>query len=245
MTYCVAIDLDEGLVFCSDSRTNAGNDQVATYSKMHLFGRDGDRQFVLLSAGNLATTQAVIAKVRRDIEDGNGGGLLSVSHMTDAAEYVGRINHDELQKHADAGGQSGFSPDATFIVGGQIRGEAPAIFLVYPQGNFITTSDSTLFLQIGENKYGKPILDRVVTRETALDEAAKCALVSMDSTMQSNVTVGPPIELLVLGRDALTVSKRLKLDADSDYLVALRNGWRDRIVEAFRALPDVSWNAPT
>ena len=243
MTYCVAIDLEEGLVFCSDSRTNAGNDQVATYSKMHVFGRDGDRQFVLLSAGNLATSQAVVTKIQRDMEDGDEENLFAVSHMDEAAGYVGRINHEELQKHADADGQSGFTPDATFIVGGQIAGEPPAIFLVYPQGNFITTSESTLFLQIGENKYGKPILDRVVRRDTTPDEAAKCALVSMDSTMQSNITVGPPIELLVLERDALAITKRLKLDADSEYLVALRNGWRDRIVEAFRALPDVNWNA--
>lgn len=243
MTYCVAIDLDEGLVFCSDSRTNAGNDQVATYSKMHVFGRDGDRQFVLLSAGNLATTQAVVSKVQRDIDQGVEGNLFSVSHMDEAAGYVGRINHDELQKHADSGGQSGFTPDATFVVGGQISGEEPKIYLVYPQGNFITTSEATLFLQIGENKYGKPILDRVIRRDTALDEAAKCALVSMDSTMQSNVTVGPPIELLVLEKNELVISRRLKLDADSEYLTALRNGWRDRITEAFRALPDVNWNS--
>lgn len=245
MTYCVAIALDEGLVFCSDSRTNAGSDQVAIYSKMHNFGRDGERQFVLLSAGNLATTQAVIARVQRDMDDGAETNLNAFRHMDEAAGYIGRINHQELSRHLEAGGQSGFTPDATFIVGGQIAGEAPAIYLVYPQGNFITTSDSTLFLQIGENKYGKPILDRVVARDTPLDEAAKCALVSMDSTMQSNITVGPPIDLLVLPRDALTVRKRLKLEADSEYLMALRNGWRDRIVEAFRALPEVSWGAGT
>jgi len=242
MTYCVAIALDEGLVFCSDSRTNAGSDQVSIYSKMHNFGRDAERQFVLLSAGNLATTQAVIARVQRDIDDGAETNLNTFSHMNEAAEYVGRINHEELTKHLEAGGQSGFTPDATFIVGGQIAGEPPAIYLVYPQGNFITTSESTLFLQIGENKYGKPILDRVLASDTPLDEAAKCALVSMDSTMQSNITVGPPIDLLVLPRDVLTVRKRLMLEADSKYLMALRAGWRDRIVEAFRALPDVNWD---
>lgn len=245
MTYCVAISLDKGLVFCSDSRTNAGIDQVSVYSKMHSFGRDGERQFVLLSAGNLATTQAVVARVQRDIDDGAKTNLNTFRHMNEAAEYVGRVNHDELTKHVEAGGQSGFSPDATFIVGGQIAGEKPAIFLVYPQGNFITTSDSTLFLQIGENKYGKPILDRVLTRRSSLDEAAMCALVSMDSTMQSNITVGPPIELLVLQKDELTIRKRLKLEAESEYLTALRHAWRDRIVEAFRSLPEVDWNAGT
>ena len=245
MTYCLAISLNKGLVFCSDSRTNAGSDQVAIYSKMHSFGRDGERQFVLLSAGNLATTQAVVARVQRDIDDHAEISLNTLKHMNEAAEYVGHINLEELAKHVDAGGQSGFTPDATFIVGGQIAGERPAIFLVYPQGNFITTSDSTLFLQIGENKYGKPILDRVVTKDTPLDEAAKCALVSMDSTMKSNITVGPPIDLLVLPRDELTVRRRLKLEADSEYLTALRNGWRDRIVEAFRALPDVDWESGT
>lgn len=245
MTYCVAISLNKGLVFCSDSRTNAGIDQVSIYSKMHSFGRDGERQFVLLSAGNLATTQAVVARVQRDIDDSAKTNLNTLKHMNEAAEYVGRINHEEFAKHIEAGGQSGFTPDATFIVGGQIAGERPAIFLVYPQGNFITTSDSTLFLQIGENKYGKPILDRVITKNTPLDEAAKCALVSMDSTMQSNITVGPPVELLVLPKDELTVRKRLKFEADSEYFVALRHGWRDRIVEAFRSLPDVDWNAET
>ena len=243
MTYCVAISLEQGLVFCSDSRTNAGNDQIATYSKMHSFGRDGERRFILLSAGNLATTQAVVSRLQRDIEDASEKNLFSLSHIEEVADSVGQINREELQKHSDAGGQSSFNPDATFIVGGQIAGEAPAIYLVYPQGNYITTSESTLFLQIGENKYGKPILDRVVRRDMALDEAAKCALVSMDSTMQSNVTVGPPIELLVLAKDELSVRKRLKLDADSDYLTALRTGWRDRIAEAFMALPEVDWSA--
>ena len=245
MTYCVAIALDDGVVFCSDSRTHAGSDQVSVYSKMHVFGRDGERQFVLLSAGNLATTQAVVARVQRDIDDGADSSLYTFGHMNEAAEYVGRINHEELARHVEPGGQSGFTSDATFIVGGQIAGEPPAIFLVYPQGNFITTSDATLFLQIGENKYGKPVLDRVVKRKTPLDEAAKCALVSMDSTRQSNVSVGPPIELLVLPKDGLAIRKRLKLEADSEYLVALRAAWRDSIVEAFKSLPDVDWGAET
>ncbi len=243
MTYCLAIHLDAGLVFCSDSRTNAGTDQVSTYSKMHTFGCRAGRQFVVLSAGNLATTQAVVNTLVRDLEDGATTNLNTVAHMSEAAEYVGRINHEELAKHSDDQGQAGFSPDATFIVGGQIGQEAQAIFLVYPQGNFITTSESTLFLQIGENKYGKPILDRVLRTDTSLDEAAKCALVSMDSTMQSNVTVGPPIEVMAIASGEFHTHMRLKLEAESSYLSALRSGWRDRIAEAFKALPDITWPA--
>ena len=240
MTYCVSIVLDEGLVFCSDSRTNAGTDQVSTYSKMHTFGRDGEWQVVLLSAGNLATTQAVVARIQRDLDEEAEVNLNWLHHMNEVAEYVGRINQEELAKHT-GDGMSGFMPDASFIVGGQLGNEPPSIYLVYPQGNFITTSDETLFLQIGETKYGKPILDRLLLNDTPIDDAAKCALVSMDSTMQSNVTVGPPIELAVCVRDELKISRRVKLGPDDAYLISLRSGWRDLIATSFKSLPAVRW----
>ncbi|WP_412851673.1 peptidase [Ectothiorhodospira shaposhnikovii] len=241
MTYCLAITLDDGLVFASDSRTNAGADQVAMYSKMHTFELEKERVFVLLTAGNLATSQAVLARIKRDIEDEAEESLHSVRGLSDAAAYLGRINREEREKHEDTLTKAGFSADASFILGGQIGRQAPEIYLIYPQGNFITTSSHTRFLQIGESKYGKPILDRIVARETALGDAARCALVSIDSTMRSNVTVGPPIEVIVYERDTLAFEHYLCLDADDDYLMDLKRAWDDNIRRAFQDLPRFDW----
>src|SRR5690606_2765704 len=165
MTYCVAVTVDAGLVFCSDSRTNAGVDQVSTYSKMYRFGIDGQRQFVILSAGNLATTQAVISRIKKDLRDLAPINLGNVQNMHDAADYVGEISRAEQEKHTNGGAIF----EASFILGGQIAGDKPRIMLVYPQGNHITTSKDTPYLQIGESKYGKPILDRILKPETGLD----------------------------------------------------------------------------
>ncbi|WP_018953547.1 proteasome-type protease [Thioalkalivibrio sulfidiphilus] len=243
MTYCVAIALDEGLIFASDSRTNAGADQVSTYSKMHTFDVEGERVFVLLAAGNLATTQAVLNQMRRDMEDGAEESLYTVTHMAEAAAYVGRLNRQEQEKHTDALSKAGFTPDATFILGGQIEGEPPEIFMIYPQGNFITTSSHTPFLQIGESKYGKPILDRIIEPSTPLGDATRCALVSIDSTMRSNVTVGPPIEVLIYEKDKLAFDHYLCLEADDDYLLTLKRAWDENIKKAFRELPRFDWEA--
>ena len=196
MTYCLAISVDSGLVFASYSRTNAGVDNVATYGKMHTFGVDGDRQIVVLTAGNLATSQGVVAQMKQDIKHDEDESLFTVTSMGEAAEYLGRVLRGQQQKHGEAVAQAGFSAEATFIIGGQIGDRSPKLYLVYPQGNFITTSLQTPFLQIGESKYGKAILDRIIRPDTGLDEAARCALVSIDSTIRSNATVGPPIELL-------------------------------------------------
>ena len=241
MTYCLAITVDQGLVLCSDSRTNAGVDQVSTYGKMHTFGIEGDRQFVLLSAGNLATTQGVLTQLRRDMEDETAEeSLATVKHLSEAADYLGRVSREQQAKHMDQPGQTAFNPEATFIFGGQIGEEAPAIFLIYPQGNHITTSEHTRYLQIGESKYGKPILDRIVRAETSLDDAARCALVSMDSTMRSNVTVGPPIELLIYKTDSLKLDGYLCLAADAPYLRKLKEAWDQALKNAFADLPKIS-----
>jgi len=237
MTYCLAIAINEGLVFSSDSRTNAGADQVRTYSKMRTFGVPGDRQFVLLSAGNLATCQGVVAQLERDISDGLPRSLLSVPNMTEAADYLGGISIGQQAKHTGGG----VSYEASFILGGQIGGEAPIVMLVYPQGNHITSSDDTPYLQIGESKYGKPILDRILTPATSLETAALTALVSMDSTMRSNVTVGPPLEVLIYRRDSLNLEERLRFTEDSPYLRQIRRGWDDLIKQAFRQLPPLAW----
>jgi putative proteasome-type protease len=237
MTYCLAIKLDAGLVLASDSRTNAGVDQISTYSKMHAWGIEGERQFILLSAGNLATTQAVVTRLHRDIEDQARPSLATVRYMTEAAEYVGSISIEHQSRHSDASMNAGFNPEATFILGGQIKGDKPGLFLVYPQGNYITTPETTPFLQIGEIKYGKPILDRVIHPDTPIEDAMRCALVSMDSTMRSNVTVGPPIELAVYRKNTFSISCYQKFESDDPYLLQLKASWDASLMAAFRDLP--------
>lgn len=234
MTYCVAIKVDAGLIFCSDSRTNAGVDQVSTYSKMYHFGIEGDRQIVINSAGNLATTQSVIAKIRKDIKDGADISLATVESIHDAADYVGEISVVIQEKHAQH--NSNVSFEASFLLGGQIGAETPGVMLIYPQGNHITTSKQTPYLQIGESKYGKPILDRILKPETGLDTAALCALVSMDSTMKSNLTVGPPIELVTYATNSGYIQHKV-FEADNQYLRQLTKSWDCLIVEAFLQLP--------
>ncbi|HTF95983.1 MAG TPA: peptidase [Cellvibrio sp.] len=234
MTYCVAININAGVVFCSDSRTNAGVDQVSTYSKMFHFGIPGDRQLVINSAGNLATTQSVIAKIRKDIKEGAATNLATIGSIHDAADYVGEISVTTQEKHAQH--NSNVSFEASFLLGGQIGLEAPAVMLIYPQGNHITTSDQTPYLQIGESKYGKPILDRILKPETSLETASLCALVSMDSTMRSNLTVGPPIELMTYAINSGEMKHRV-FAADNEYLRNLTRTWDQQIVQAFLQLP--------
>ncbi len=237
MSYCLAIALEEGLVFTSDSRTHAGVDQVSTYSKMHTFGVEGARQFVLLSAGNLATTQAVVAQLDRDIKECVPESLLTVRDLAEAADYLGRISLNQQMKNTGGGA----SYEASFILGGQVGNDRPMIMMIYPQGNYITTSPDTPFLQIGESKYGKPILDRILTPKTSLETAAVCALVSMDSTMRSNLTVGPPIEVLIYRKDSLRLDEWLRLMEDSPYLRELKKSWDSLIKQAFRQLPPIAW----
>jgi putative proteasome-type protease len=185
MTYCVGVQVDEGLVFLSDSRTNAGVDQVSTFRKMTLFEMPGERVLVLLSAGNLAATQSVAGLLRERVKTAQGG-LLSAKTMFDIARLVGEAIRDIQRRDAEALKENGIEFNPTFIVGGQIGGEPPRLFQVYSAGNFIETTADTRYFQIGEAKYGKPIIDRVVKAETSLAAAAKCALISMDSTIRSN-----------------------------------------------------------
>lgn len=236
MTYCLAINLDAGLVFVSDSRTNAGVDQISTYSKMHSFGLDGSRQFCLLTSGNLATSQGIVNQLRHDIKQGMPISLMTVNHMEDAADYIGQISLMQQQK---AGGGPEF--ESSVIFGGQIVGGPANVVLIYPQGNHISTSKTTPYLQVGESKYGKPILDRILRPTTTLPTAVLCGLVSMDSTMRSNVTVGPPIEVLAYKADSFVLNNRLLLEADSDYLRELKRNWDERLKEAFRSLPPPAW----
>ncbi|HBD13102.1 MAG TPA: peptidase [Porticoccaceae bacterium] len=242
MTYCLGISLKTGLVFTSDSRTNAGADQISQYGKMHTLGIEGDRQFVLLSAGNLATTQAVLTEVRHQLRDDPECVIRKARYLDEVADHIGEISREQQSRFIDAKGTpAGFSPRVSFILGGQIRGEPPALHLIYPEGNHITTSHATPFLQIGETKYGKPILDRVLTPDTTLEDAARCALVSMDSTMQSNVSVGPPIEVLLYEKDSLVFNRYMRLDEDHPYLIEVRKRWAASLKEAFNTLPRFNW----
>ncbi|MEM7134948.1 MAG: peptidase [Myxococcota bacterium] len=237
MTYCVAVRVDEGLVFVSDSRTNAGVDHISTYSKMHTFFGDGERFFTILTAGNLATSRAVIDRLRRDIEDEAPVSLRSLGRLSDAAEYVGKLSHEEQQKHLKVSKGQNFSVEASFILGGQIQGKAHSIHMIYPAGNHIPVSRHAPFLQIGEEKYGKPILDRIIEPGLSLEVGGRCALVSMDSTMRSNATVGPPIDLLLYSAETQRTGSLITFGEDDEYLRDLRRAWQDSLKDAFLELP--------
>ncbi len=241
MTYCVAIRCNEGLVFGSDSRTNAGMDNVNTYSKMHVFAYQDDRLIVLLSAGNLGTTQQVVNTLRKAVEEQESENLRSCRSMDDVAAYVGRVSQRVQHGYTMSGG---FDSGVTFIVGGQI-GQAPHnIYLVYQEGNYISCSERKPFLQIGEIKYGKPILDRIIDADIPLEDAARCALVSIDSTIRSNVTVGPPVELLLYRADSLEVFQHLVLDHDTPYLATIEREWAMALRRGFDGLPRFAWEIP-
>ncbi|MAV27107.1 MAG: peptidase [Gammaproteobacteria bacterium] len=239
MTYCVAAVLGEGVCFVSDSRTNAGVDNVSSYSKMHTFGQPGNGQVIILSAGNLATTQSVMEILEKDIQQMATINLLNAPTLADAADYVGQISLTQQEK--TTGG--GVDYEASFIVGGQLPGQEPVAYLVYPQGNHITSSRDTPYLQIGETKYGKPILDRIVTLESSLETSALCCLVSMDSTMRSNLSVAPPIDVLVYERDSFSTERRYRFDEHSEYLRQLKLQWDVELKKAFSALPPIAWSS--
>jgi len=241
MTYCVAMRLDTGLLFASDSRTNAGVDHIATFRKMHVFEQPGKRLIVLLSAGNLATTQSVVSLLRQRLDD-DAVNLHNVATLYDAAALVGATVKEVVARYASEGtlGQ-GVDFGANFIVGGQIRGEATRLFQVYPQGNFIETCEDTPYFQIGESKYGKPIIDRVVRSDTPLPEAAKCTLISFDSTIRSNLSVGLPIDMLLYGADTFAPAAPHRIDGDDPYFNKLRRGWGEGLRRVFAKLPDADW----
>jgi putative proteasome-type protease len=240
MTYCLAINTNEGLVLCSDTRTNAGFDNVSTYNKMHTFSWLNNRFFTLMSSGNLATTQQVLKKIQSDLDKGIQPNLLSVKSMHEAIDYVASISTQVQKVHVvrDAGSTSF---EATFIMAGQIGSERPETSLIYPQGNFIHESEEHPYLQIGETKYGKPILDRIVHRDTSLNRAARCALVSMNSTIRSNLTVGAPIDLMIYEKDSLTEGRKLHLTEDDPFAKKLAENWHEGLTQALMNLPKFEW----
>ena len=241
MTYCVGVLLKDGLVLGSDSRTNAGIDDFASFCKMTIFERPGDRVLVLLSSGSLAGTQAVISVLTQRAEalpeDGTQS-LLTARTMFDVACLVSDAMRAIEQRDKEYLEKSDLSFNASFILGGQIRGEPMRLFRIYAEGNFIEAGADTPFFQTGETKYGKPIMDRVIDPSTSLSDAAKCVLVSFDSTMRSNLSVGMPIDLVCYERDALAVRKRHRFDKGDPYFGALSVKWSEGVRAAFRDLPD-------
>jgi len=239
------MNIDAGLVFCADSRTNAGPDRVSVYSKLHRFSFRNDRQVAVLTAGNLGTTQAVTAAIERDLKTDKAMTVLKAEDIATVADYIGELSVAVQRKYAPGGAEAGFNAEATFLVGGQIKGSEPELYLVYPEGNHIRASHRHPFLQIGEIKYGKPIIDRIVRRDTPVEIAMRCALVSMDSTMRSNATVGPPIELLYIARDDLAQPAYYRaFEENDDYLMELRVSWDENIHTAFNNLPALDYDEP-
>jgi len=242
MTYCIGVMLDEGIIFASDSRTNAGMDNVAKFCKMTLFERRGDRVIVLLSSGNLAGTQAVIGVLRQRCDaDADVGSLWNARTMFDVARLVADAMRDIERRDGAYLQENEIGFNASFIVGGQIAGEPLRLFRIYSEGNFIEAGLDTPYFQTGETKYGKPIVDRVITRLTPLAEATKCILVSFDSTMRSNLSVGMPIDLLCYERDSLEVSKRRRFDDGDAYFTAPSRQWSEGTRHVFRQLPELQW----
>jgi len=237
MTYCIAASINEGLILVSDSRTNAGIDNVSTHGKMHAFATANDRRIVLLCAGNLATTQAVLEQLHRDKIKSTPINLNTVECLSEAADYLGHVSVEKQKQHVNPEGQSAFNPSASFIIAGQIGDEPHGAYMVYAEGNSITSSANTPFLQIGESKYGKPILDRFLKLGTSIDEAARCCLVSMDSTIRSNASVGPPVEMLIYRKGSFNLNEYYCFDDDNDYLLQLRRSWEMKLREAIAALP--------
>ncbi len=246
MTYCVGIKLNAGLVFLSDSRTNAGVDNISTYRKMILYEQPGDRFMVLLTAGNLSIAQSVreILQVEQlqDSVQAEPVTIWNARSMFDAARVLGQAVRRVYQRDAESLKHAGVEFNVSMVFGGQIRGEAMRLFQVYSAGNFIEATPETPYFQIGEYKYGKPVLDRVLTPETDLAEAAKCALVSMDSTMKSNLSVGPPLDLVVYEVDRFQTDKVVCIDMQNPYFRMLHSGWGQKLREVFDSLEDPVWD---
>jgi len=246
MTYCVGIKLNAGLVFLSDSRTNAGVDHISTFRKIIVYERANDRFMVLLSAGNLSISQSVreILQVEqlRDSEDGEPITIWNARSMFDAARVLGQAVRRVYERDAEALKNSDVTFNVSLIFGGQIKGEGMRLFQIYSAGNFIEATVETPYFQIGESKYGKPVLDRVITPDTPLQEAAKCALVSMDSTMKSNLSVGPPLDLVVYEANRFASDKLVCIDMANPYYRMLHSSWGQKLREVFDSLEDPVWD---
>ncbi len=234
MTYCVALKLKDGLVLCSDSRTNAGVDHIASFRKLQVFEKPSERILFLQSAGNLASTQSVISLLQKAVQQ-HDRHIMNVESLFDAAELIGKTVRQVIDR--DSGQNQGIDFGCNILLSGQIKGEEPRLFHIYPQGNFIEASEDTPYFQIGESKYGKPILDRIITSETPLIQAIQCALISMDSTLRSNLSVGMPLDLISYSADSFINTGIRRLDEQHEAFLKLRSAWSEGIKALFNDLP--------
>lgn len=241
MTYCVGIITRFGLVMAADSRTNAGVDYISTYQKLFDFSCSGERVILMCTSGNLSMTQGVMTLIQKDLKAQEEVNIHTLPTLYEVARYVGgkirevqEIDRSWLQK-------DNIDFKCSILLGGQVKGEEPSLYLIYSQGNFIQATPETPFLQIGETKYGKPILDRTLNFDTPLEACAKCAILSIDSTMKSNISVGPPISIVMYQTDTLAVRHKLKLRLGDPYLAKIRKWWEECVKKAFDQMPDIEW----
>jgi putative proteasome-type protease len=239
MTYCIGMSLQDGLVLVSDTRTNAGIDNIARFEKMRVFEKRGERVLVTLSAGNLSVTQNALSLLdMRQDRGADGGTLWNAASMNDAARMLGEAMREVRQRDERFLREKNIDPSATFILGGQIAGAAPRLFLVYSEGNYIEAQPDTPYFQIGELKYGKPILDRILTPQSSLDDGLKCALISFDATIRSNLSVGAPLDVLIYRRDSLAVDVHYRLQQDDPYMTRIFDDWDRGLRNLFALLPE-------
>ena len=242
MTYCVGLHLDDGLVLVSDTRTNAGVDNVSTFSKMHVVESPGERVLAMLSAGNLAVTQAVVNLLHEGVEvDDTTETLLSVPTMFRAAQLVGAAVRQVYRVDGEALQAQNVGFDVSILLGGQIFGRPARLYQIYAAGNFIEATPDSPFLQIGEHKYGKPILDRAVQYDMRIEDGIKLALISMDSTLRSNLSVGLPIDLLVYRKNELKIGLKRRISEDDEYFRMIRERWSAALRDAYRTIPAPTW----
>ena len=242
MTYCLALQTRDGLVFASDSRTTAGVDFVSTYRKLHVFQPAPDRFLVLLTSGSLATSQELLDHLNRDLDRPEAPeSLRTVSYLFEAALYLGRLLTRIQASHATSVNATGANAQATVIIGGQIAGKPAGLYLVYPEGNYIAASPETPFLQLGEFKYGKPVLSRLATEQLSLNDAARLAIVSLDATMKSNISVGPPVEVAIYRNGMLGLDQHVVMDEHSPLFREMMQRWNDGMRLAFDRMPRFDW----
>lgn len=241
MTYCVGLKLNSGMVFASDSRTNAGVDQIASFKKMHTFVNYGDRTIVILSSGNLSLTQSAVNLLEQNGRHTEMRNIWNVESLHDVAILLGECLREVRDRDGPFLTQSNVDTGANFILGGQVRMEAPRLFLLYAEGNFIEATDETPYFQIGETKYGKPIIDRVIRPDTPLMDAIKCVLVSFDSTMRSNISVGLPIDLACYTRDSLCLDRQHHITQEDTYFSQISQRWGEGLRGVFASLPNPNW----
>ena len=240
MTYCVGLKIDRGLVFMSDTRTNAGIDSISTFRKMHVWEAPGERVIVLMSAGNLATTQSVVSILdeRTKAVNERAPTLLEMPSMYQTARLVGSVVKEVIASSSPAGEKADSYFNASFILGGQVRGTEPRLFMIYPEGNFIESSEDTPFFQVGETKYGKPIIVRAYDRAMSFAETVKLLIVSFDSTLKSNLSVGLPLDLMFYEKDSFRVGLKKRIVQDDPYYRTVSDGWSNALKQAFKSLPD-------